>query len=296
MDLHLALVVVSDVDATLLDARYSAALCSDAIRHLRDRGVPLVLCSSKTRPELELLRRLLGVNDPFIAENGAALYVPDDYFPFEIPTADRENGSLVVRFGRPHSEVLSLLKRAAFEARVSIVAMSEMSVDAIAADTGLAAEVARLARQRECDEPFRVLDRDPAARHRLHGHLKEAGVRVVEGGRYDHAVLGADKGLATRFLRLLYRKASGPLTLVGLGDAMNDVPLLRCVDLPVIVRNDFADSTARMQQMIPWAEVTQLPGPAGWRAAVERVLENRVRVWEGETSSTTAFLDRCRAS
>lgn len=297
MDLDLALVVVSDVDATLVDANYSAAVSAGTIRRLHDRGVPLVLCSSKTRTELESLRRAMGIDDPFIAENGAVLCVPDDYFPFDIPTAGQEGGYQSVKFGRPHSQVLSLLKRAAFEAGTSIVAMSEMTVEAISAETGLSAEAARLARQRECDEPFRVLDREPTARHRLLWQLKEAGLRVVEGGRYDHAVLGADKGLATAFLRRLYRKAFGALTLVGLGDAMNDVPFLRCVDLPIIVRSESSDNTARMQQMIPWAKVTQLPGPAGWRVAVERVLDERVRIWEGDGSSSTGrFVNQSPAS
>jgi mannosyl-3-phosphoglycerate phosphatase len=281
--LDLALVIVSDVDGCLIDCHtYSARTTRDAVAELACHGVPLVLCSSKTRAELEELRLRLGISDqPFISENGAAVHVPDGYFPFEIPGARRNGGGEdVVVFGRPYDEVVGSLLRAAEVAAVRVEAFSAMSVAQVAAACGLSRRAARLAKRRHYDEPFRIADPDPAARSRLLAALEDAGVRVLSGGRFDHAIGDADKGRAAAFLRRLYRKAFGPTTTVGLGDALNDAPLLRSVDVPIIVRGP---SSLQVHQEVPWARITEAEGPAGWREAVVSILEERTKVWRGDT-------------
>ena len=71
------LLVVTDLDGTLLDHEtYSYAEAAPALAELRRRGIPLVLASSKTRAEMELLHAELGLSDPFICENGAAICTP----------------------------------------------------------------------------------------------------------------------------------------------------------------------------------------------------------------------------
>ena len=120
---------------------------------------------------------------------------------------------------------------------------------------------------------------------RLEDALRGEGIRVVAGGRFHHAIGGADKGIATTILRHLYRTAWGPVTTVGLGDALNDVPLLRAVDVPVIVRGAASNSaTLAVQHEIPWARVTRSRGPAGWAEAVQEIIDQRTRVWCGDDS------------
>jgi mannosyl-3-phosphoglycerate phosphatase len=71
------LLVVTDLDGTLLDEqsyRYDASL--PAVRALQALKIPLVLCSSKTKSEMEFLWRELGLSDPFICENGGAIWFP----------------------------------------------------------------------------------------------------------------------------------------------------------------------------------------------------------------------------
>ncbi|MFB3136761.1 MAG: HAD hydrolase family protein [Nitrospirales bacterium] len=67
------LVIFTDLDGSLLDTetyRFDAARA--ALEELTARQVPLVLCTSKTRAEVEPLRQELGITDPFIVENGGA--------------------------------------------------------------------------------------------------------------------------------------------------------------------------------------------------------------------------------
>jgi len=122
-----SLVVISDVDGCLLDGRYSSDAASEALEALRARRIPLVLCSSKTSAELQALQERLGLGCPFICENGAEIYVPPGYFPFDIPGSIRRKGYEVVVFGGSYRDVVSALRRAALEAHVSLVLFADMS-------------------------------------------------------------------------------------------------------------------------------------------------------------------------
>jgi predicted mannosyl-3-phosphoglycerate phosphatase (HAD superfamily) len=79
------IIVYSDLDGTFLDHRtYSCADSLNAFHLLTGHGVPIVFCSSKTRAEIETILEELPVKNPFIIENGAAIYVPLDFFQFPI--------------------------------------------------------------------------------------------------------------------------------------------------------------------------------------------------------------------
>ena len=73
-------VVFTDLDGTLLDENYSYKETLPIISRLLELGFRIVLCSSKTRREIEFYRKVLGIDDPFISENGAAIFVSRDYF------------------------------------------------------------------------------------------------------------------------------------------------------------------------------------------------------------------------
>jgi mannosyl-3-phosphoglycerate phosphatase len=73
-----ALIVFSDLDGTLLDhATYSWQAAVPALEALKERGIPLILASSKTSAEIAELRAETGFADcPAIVENGAGLLEP----------------------------------------------------------------------------------------------------------------------------------------------------------------------------------------------------------------------------
>ena len=145
----------------------------------------------------------------------------------------------------------------------SVVGFSDMTVGDVAAECGLSVLDAQLAKLREYDEPFRLLDADPAARSRFLKALHRRGLRAVSGGRFDHVTGDADKGRAVAALRALCRTASGPVVMAGLGDGLNDVSMLREVDLPVIVRSDMNGATGRLLRKVPTARVTERERPGG---------------------------------
>lgn len=265
------LVVFTDLDGTLLDHEtYSYTPATEALDLLERKGIPLILCSSKTRAEIELIQVDLRLRHPFISENGGAIFIPRAYFPFTQEGTRSVEGHEVMEFGAPYWKLVEALHRISTELGIRVVGFSDMSVEEVAQDCKLSAMEARLAKLREYDEPFRILGSSPAARSRLLDALHEAGLRCTRGGRYYHVTGVTDKGLAIRKLMALYAEAWGNVLTVGLGDSPNDLPLLQEVDIPIVVRNPAVGAATRLLRKVPTARVSSGPGPRGWN---EMVLE-----------------------
>ena len=73
--------VFSDLDGTLLDHdTYGYEPARPALDLISSKKIPLILCSSKTRAEMTGIRQQLKLEDPFIVENGGAVYIPRKTF------------------------------------------------------------------------------------------------------------------------------------------------------------------------------------------------------------------------
>jgi mannosyl-3-phosphoglycerate phosphatase len=267
--------VATDLDGTLLDSNtYDFAPAQPALDALREKGIPLVLCSSKTRAEMEPLASAIGAEGPLVVENGGAV-VAHGWALENLPRrgrADVRRGVLVLGVAR--DRLLGELPVVAREAAVRVKPFAAMSVEEVAALTGLPREQAVLAMQREYDEPFLVEDppgRDPEVDERLDRAARGRGLRVTHGGRVHHLSGPADKGQA---VRALVRSWSGGLAgdVVGLGDAANDLPLLLAVDRPIVMLRRDGTLDPALAARLPGAERAQGPGPAGWSATVLAVL------------------------
>lgn len=271
------LVVFTDLDGTLLDHEtYSFSAANEALDFLQAREIPIVLCSSKTRAEIELIQLDLRLRHPFISENGGAIFLPRRYFTFTPGDMRSVEGYDVIEFGAPYWRLVEALHRRARELGIEVVGFSDMSVDEVARDCKLSATEARLAKLREYDEPFRILDSSPATRSRLLDALHEAGLRCTRGGRYYHVTGVADKGLAIRKLRSLFGQAWGTVLTVGLGDSANDLPLLQEVDIPIVVCNPAAGAAATLLRRVPNARISSAPGPRGWNEMMLEVVGQHV--------------------
>jgi mannosyl-3-phosphoglycerate phosphatase len=251
--------VATDLDGTLLDREtYGFADARPALDALRRAGVPLVLCSSKTRAEMEGLAAAIGVSGPLVVENGGAIVAPD--------------GALLV-LGVARDRLLEQLPAVAREAGVRVRPFAEMSVAEVASLTGLPEEEAVLAMRREYDEPFVVEappGGDPEVAVRLDRAARARGLRVTHGGRFRHLTGPTDKGEALRAITGAARRDGD---VVGLGDAANDLPLLLAATRPVVMPRPDGTVDPALAARLPGAERAPGPGPAGWSAAVLAVLE-----------------------
>ena len=272
------LVVFSDLDGTLLrHENYDWSPARDALAELARRGIPLVIASSKTRAEIEVWRSRLGNRDPFISENGGALYVPRGATPWPIQRLTPEAGYLRACLGAPYGRLRSGLPLLSRELGVSLRGFGDMSAEEIARRTGLTGEDLAHARAREFDEPFvpaRPLRVDEEVRLAdLAGGL---GLRVTRGGRFHHLIGPSDKGAAARLLLSGYGTTEHPARSLGLGDGANDLELLQAMDRPVVVARPDGTHAAELRDGLPHARFVRGAGPEGFN---EAVLEYLYRPW-----------------
>ena len=88
-----AVAVITDLDGCLLDAHtYDIGPARGVLRLLRRRGVPLVLCTSKTLAEVRALFRTLGGPHLSVVEDGGGLFVPAGLAPTVRLGAARHEG------------------------------------------------------------------------------------------------------------------------------------------------------------------------------------------------------------
>jgi predicted mannosyl-3-phosphoglycerate phosphatase (HAD superfamily) len=214
-------IVFCDADHLFSAYRPPDQRLASGLAALADEQVTLVLCSYRTRAEVESITRVIGVDHPFICENGAAAFVPDGYFGVDLPSARRVGGYDAVEFAKPYDHVVEVLSRTAIRARADIVGFSDMSVEDVARECGLTLLQARLAKLREYDEPFRLTDGDLHVERRLLRALEGAGLTCTLRGRYHFAGASPGPGAAIAVLTDLYRERLGALfTVAAGGDAM----------------------------------------------------------------------------
>lgn len=266
-------IIFSDLDGTLLDAAdYSFAAAKPALDLIRARGIPLVLCSSKTRAEIEEYRRKLNNGHPFIAENGGGVFIPRGYFPaardfLELFGVETLDGYDLVRLGTPYAGIRRRFDALRAKTGARVRGFGDMSDEEVAGLTGLSPEEAALARRRDFDEAF-VFDGQTDAS--FLEAIAADGLHWTQG-QYFHILGDHDKGRAVELLESLYRRERGTVaTSIGLGDSFNDLPMLQAVDHAVLVRK--ADGSFDTRVELPGLVRTQQPGPLGWNDAVLQLL------------------------
>jgi mannosyl-3-phosphoglycerate phosphatase len=266
------LIVFTDLDGTLLDVyTYSFEKALPGLELLRQKEVPLVFCSSKTRKEIEWYRRKMANHHPFIAETGGGIYIPSAYFPFaaEAPGHVCENADeyLLIRLGAHYADLrnaLRDLKRQGFK----VTGFGDMSVEQLMNLTGLNKEEAVMSQAREFDEPF-LFEGSGGERQQLCAAIVEKGLRCAQG-RFFHITGTSDKGRAVALLIQLYRRQYGEVVTAAVGDMRTDLPMLEQVDYPFAVQKPDGD----YEPGITGGNIIKAGGigPEGWTKAVSKVL------------------------
>ncbi len=262
------IIIYTDLDGTLLHpGTYSFDEARPALELIRRRGIPLILCSSKTRAEIEVYRRRLGNDHPFISENGGGVFIPEGYFP-DFFEGEIQNGYRLIRFGSPYQELRNALADLRERLSIKIRGFGDMSAKEIAALSGLSEPEATLSKMRDFDEPF-IFEGSGAPADVFLQAIEARGYRWTRG-RFYHITGENDKGRATAFLNGLYEKKYGPIRTIGIGDSLNDLPLLRAVDQPVLVQKE--NGTYEEGISLPNLIRTEDIGPRGWNGAIMELL------------------------
>lgn len=266
-------IIFTDLDGTLLDHKtYSFSAALPAIDLLKEKGIPLVFCSSKTMAEIEYWRKRLGNLDPFISENGAGIFIPLSYFVKDYivtlwPQAEIIDEYYILVLGTPYPllrKALEDLRRRGFDVK----GFGDMSEPEVAEITGLSPEEAKLAKRREFDEPF-LFQGDQS---KLLASIRKKGLRCAQG-RFYHLMGDNDKGKAVDLLKGLYQRTFGDVITIALGDSPADFPMLEKVDCPILVRNHRGEHDRGIA--LPNLMRAEGIGPEGWNKAVLKLIQKR---------------------
>lgn len=267
-------IVFTDLDGTLLDHdTYAWEAAAPAMNRCKELDIPLVLVSSKTRAEMEPIRRDMSISDPFITENGGAIFFPSTTFseppPNACPVAGPER-LWKLPLGMPYPQLIEALQELRRVSGLNLKGMSHMTGDEISRLTGLDPKAARLAAMREYDEPFIILEEQASDPDVIVPAAKKLGLNVALGGRFYHLLGGNDKGQAMGMVIALYKKTQGRVTSIALGDSPNDFPMLERADYPVLIRSRRSFPT--LKKKIPGLRFTREMGPRGWNSAILDIL------------------------
>jgi len=264
-----ARLVFTDLDGTLLHpVSYSYAAALDSVRALQEANIPIVFCSAKTRAEQQVYRQELGIADPFVIENGAAVVVPKDYFRFSFSYSRTADDCFVIELGSPYAEVKSKLKELCARPELQITCFGDLTTEEVSKVTGLNLVMAALAKQREYTETV-IIEGDKKRVQATLAAIKEVGLGYTFGGKFYEVCLGADKGKAVKILMELFKLNSGDVYTIGIGDSLNDVEMLNAVDLPIMVQT--VNKNWNKVNVKNLKRVTGI-GPEGWARAASAVL------------------------
>jgi mannosyl-3-phosphoglycerate phosphatase family protein len=288
--------VVSGLDGGLLDPitrDYDAA--RPAIAALARVGIPLVLCSSRTRQEVTLVSRVFGLGAPVVVENGAALLVPDGHLRGGVPGGERDGEWWVLRLAPPRETLRRALAEAAEAASVRPRLCSDMTPAERRERDALPAFFGSPPAAREHTEPF-VLDGEDAVAA-LALEASRRGLRLARGQGCWHLCGGADKGLALRTLLALYEREGELPRSIGLGSWPIDLPMLRSVHRPVVLPMRDGTVHPELARGLRPAERAWQGGSRGWSdAVIAAITGRRLPPLEAPPSASTPIEAERRAA
>lgn len=255
----MSLLVFTDLDGSLMEHEsYSIEAAEPALAELRERDILMVLNSSKTAAEMRAVQNRLSLTAPFVCENGAALYFPDQTSPAE-----------AMVFGALREQWLPQVHELREQHGYPFAGFADWSAKEVSELTGLPENEAELARERQFSEP--ILWRGAASsRQQFEQQLADLDLSLLEGGRFLSIQSQHDKSDAMTWLREQQDEAVDVIT-VALGDSPNDTAMLEAADVAVIIKSAKSDRIALQQ---PTRVIrTSRPGPAGWKDAMLEILQ-----------------------
>lgn len=261
-------IIFSDIDGTILDKNYSFSRARKALEAVRKEDIPVIFCTSKTRKEMDFWVDELGIKDPFIIENGAAIFIPKDYFKFEFKYDKKADNYFVIQLGTNIKELRDILTGINKRLDAGITMFCDMSIKDISKITKLPEKQVALAKKREYTELFSIVRRLKEVIREIKRHK----LNYTKGAVFHYIMGSNDKGKAIKILSGLIKKQLGKIETIGIGDSLNDLEMLNIVDRGFLVKrydNSF--------EKIDGIERVGGIGPIGWKMMTEKVLNKRHR-------------------
>ena len=213
--------VVSDVDGTLMDHSYDLTPAKETIKTLQKLSIPVILCTSKTAAEVRLIRKELNLTDPYIVENGAAIYGE---------SLKKVNGEIIL--GEKYEFLEKILNLISKEIDYKLIPLNNLTDEEATHLTGLEGNSLILMRDRHWSMPF--LNPPSFLEEKIKICCEKFKVDIFKGNRMSHLLSkNSNKGKAIYALKN-YSNIQN-IQIIGLGDSPNDMPLLLNSDIRIVI-------------------------------------------------------------
>jgi|TARA_B100001971_G_scaffold153264_1_gene142518 mannosyl-3-phosphoglycerate phosphatase len=266
------LIIITDMDGCFLDHdTYNYEDSVEAFNKAVKQGAIISFCTSKNLDEIEAYNKKLGVNFPFIAENGSVIYIPKDFFGFEFEFQKETEDYKIIELNVKHDETIKMLHKIRKELSFEFIIFSEMTPEEINEDCGLSIEAAKLAKNKQYADVVKIVDETPEKVEQFRQAVEKENFSSARGIRYHTITKGSNKGKAAKVLLDLYKRKYNKIVSIGLGDSPNDVSMLKEVDSPYLVAKPDGSHTDTGNLTV---EKVGGIGPKGWSKAVNELLDN----------------------
>ena len=213
--------VISDVDGTLMDHSYDLTPAKETIKTLQKLSIPVILCTSKTASEVKVIREELNLTDPYIVENGAAIYGE---------SLKDVNGEIIL--GEKYEILEEILNLISKEIDYKLIPLNNLNNQEATQLTGLEGNSLNLMRDRHWSMPF--LNPPSFLEKKINTCCKKFKVDIFKGNRMSHLLsTNSNKGIAINALKK-YSNIQN-IQIIGLGDSPNDLPLLLNSDIRIVI-------------------------------------------------------------
>ena len=276
VNLHPTL-IFSDLDGTLIDHfNYTFAPAKDFLNDLKAKHIAVIPNTSKTFAEVIKHRSAMALDGPLIVENGAGVFIPINWLPHRPDDCIEENGFWKKSLAKSRTHWLTQIHALRAQFPKSFEGFSEMNAARLCEVTGLSADDASLALQRNYSEP--LLWHDTAAQKQLFIEAAQAiGARPLLGGRFLHICGQSNKGAAMQWLADEVQRQYPDLAIrtIALGDGGNDIDMLEQANIAVRIASPAHD--------LPQLKRTQgvyssnAYGPEGWVEALQHILTDETK-------------------
>ena len=254
--------IVTDLDGTLMDDKYDISPARKTLNLLSELHIPVIPCTSKTASEVRYFRKENGLTDPFIVENGAAIYGFN-----ENKTSEWE-----LILGKSYKELRNILINISNKVNYNLTPLNDLSKTQIFELTGLSDQGIERALDRQWSVPF--LNPPDNIFDKIKLVCESLNVHVFKGNRMSHLLSSkSHKGEAVNELKLYLQNKN--VKIIALGDSQNDLPLLEYADISIVIPgingpNPFLQKGIENGSF----RLANLPNSYGWSNSVEDIINN----------------------
>lgn len=174
---------------------------------LAESSVRCVWVTSRTRSQLDATLRKLGQSEPFIAEGGSGVYLPEDYFHLRPATTTRLGRFTCIPVASPQPAAAEALDLLAEETGISVVSLRVLSPRELSQNTGLPQREAELLRLRDFDELFFFAGASDADIVKFQAEAIRKKLSLRPRGVFWSLAVGASLSACTRELIKLYDRS-----------------------------------------------------------------------------------------